>query len=55
MSDPKRDPSKPASKPEKPKKTAETVNLTSEELRRISGGQIGTPQPPPKPKAPTSK
>jgi hypothetical protein len=49
-----RKPSKPASEPEK-KKPAETVNLTSEELRRISGGYNTPPNPPPKPNTPTSK
>ncbi len=47
MADQPRDPSK--SKNEAEKKQPETVNLTSEELRAISGGATN-PFPPPQPK-----
>jgi len=45
MADQKRGPSKPDAEPDK--KKTETVHLSSEELRRISGGKTNPPPPPP--------
>jgi hypothetical protein len=47
MAEQPRKPSKPASKPET--KKTETVHLSPEELRKISGGAKGNPQPIPQP------
>jgi hypothetical protein len=44
MADKKPNPSKPEDKPRKKEKAAETVQLTAEDLRKISGG---TRLPPP--------
>jgi hypothetical protein len=46
MADKKQNPSKPEDKPRKKEKPAETVQLTAEDLRKISGGAKLPPTPP---------
>lgn len=45
MSEQRRDSSKPKAEPRK--KATETVQLTAEDLKKISGGVLGNPPPPP--------